>query len=388
MKDALPSTKRPQEWGRLTWIRDAIARSLAAVPSACGLQPAYHCTIVKLDHLGDFVLACRAIQRLLDHFGETRCILVISPEAKPLAAALFPRTPLCVLPATAVGLFREIVPRVISWRSKLRRLNCQHLVCLRHQRSLYRDLVLRWIPCEIMWRLDGSPFGDRDIIELPDAIGMYPAISGGGIWPLELLAHARLLTSILHSPVAAVNIVPKIAHEFVQSEQTYIVVAPLAFDPIRNLDPTKVWELLAALAPLQQARVIFIGSASQNQQLAEYVTSAPPQWKQNCEIRTGESIRIWLQLLRNARLTLSADSASAHLATALDVPLVATLGGGHPGIFAPWRNSSRQQWVAHPLACYGCDWHCPHTQPICLSQISIPALVAAAQTAMENKPAA
>jgi ADP-heptose:LPS heptosyltransferase len=76
-----------------------------------------------------------------------------------------------------------------------------------------------------------------------------------------------------------------------------------------------------------------------------------------------------VDLLAGATWVLAADSAAAHIATALDRPAVMLLGGGCPGQFAPWRRSPRQVWLEHPLPCFDCGWRCTQPEPYCMTRI-------------------
>ena len=76
------------------------------------------------------------------------------------------------------------------------------------------------------------------------------------------------------------------------------------------------------------------------------------------------------EALRRSRLVLSAETGTAHLAVALDAPLVALLGGGHIGWFAPWSRSGRQQWLNNDVPCRGCLWVCSQPSPVCLTDLS------------------
>jgi ADP-heptose:LPS heptosyltransferase len=71
-----------------------------------------------------------------------------------------------------------------------------------------------------------------------------------------------------------------------------------------------------------------------------------------------------------AELVLTVETATAHLAAALDRPAIVLIGGGHFGQFGPWRRSARQVWLTHPMDCFGCNWRCIHPEPYCLTRIS------------------
>lgn len=69
------------------------------------------------------------------------------------------------------------------------------------------------------------------------------------------------------------------------------------------------------------------------------------------------------EILREAAGVVSGDTGLGHLAILLDTPTVCILGGGHYGPFMPYpaqANRVNARFVHHPMACYHCDWKCPH----------------------------
>jgi hypothetical protein len=130
--------------GRTANLRLAIAASLSGIRASDKPVEMEAC-IFKPDRLGDFVLALGAIRLLLETFGEDRCVLVVSPFASELAALEFPRTPRVVVPAFGGDYLLQAVWPWFHTRSVLGRYSFKRLICLRHHRYLYHDVVLTWI---------------------------------------------------------------------------------------------------------------------------------------------------------------------------------------------------------------------------------------------------
>lgn len=371
--NASATPPRPREWGVFTPLRDALARRIAGPEAESDGTPRFRCVIVKLDALGDFVLATGAIAQLLAHFGETRCALVVSPAASELARREFPRTACVVLPAHAQRLWRDFQPHRGAWRRALAELPTEHVVALRHPRSLYRDFVLRAVPARRRWWLADAPFGDRATLTLPATFLSYPADAAA---PRELAAHAALIAEATGTRVEPGEILPRVSLPPTAAAPA-LVLAPCAQDPVRDL-PAQIIAAALKEIPLPAALPLHvIGAASQRDRLEKFLAALPAALRTRGEILAGAPLEDWLAQLAGAELVLAADSASAHLAAALDRPLVALLGGGHPELFAPWQRSPRQRWLRHHIPCYGCDWQCPHPAPICLTDIE-PAMIAAA----------
>ncbi|MBL0313254.1 MAG: glycosyltransferase family 9 protein [Holophagaceae bacterium] len=87
------------------------------------------------------------------------------------------------------------------------------------------------------------------------------------------------------------------------------------------------------------------------------------------------SIRGAAAILGRCRLGFGAETGAVHLATALGIPTVVLLGGGHFGRFMPY--SHLQSAAVLPLDCFDCNWSCPFTRVHCVADVP-PALLAKA----------
>ena len=133
----------PGNAGGPVWALRALLSRLLARPLVRGQTRNFRGAIVKLDRIGDAVLAVSAIRAILRHHGETECLLIVTPFAAPLLAAEFPATPQLVLPI-------EVGHKRLLWegrkaRTLLRGIACAEAICLRHQRSDWDELVLSWV---------------------------------------------------------------------------------------------------------------------------------------------------------------------------------------------------------------------------------------------------
>lgn len=73
-------------------------------------------------------------------------------------------------------------------------------------------------------------------------------------------------------------------------------------------------------------------------------------------------------VLKRCRVALGAETGTAHMASALAVPQVVVLGGGHFGRFMPYSASTRA--VILPLDCYGCNWACRFATAHCVQDVA------------------
>ena len=99
------------------------------------------------------------------------------------------------------------------------------------------------------------------------------------------------------------------------------------------------------------------------------------------------SLTAFVDAIAAAPLVVSTETAAAHLATVLDRPTLVIMGGGHFGQFGPWRRSPRQIWLTHPMECFGCNWHCIHSRPHCLTDVPPEAIANAISSLLARKEA-
>jgi ADP-heptose:LPS heptosyltransferase len=76
-------------------------------------------------------------------------------------------------------------------------------------------------------------------------------------------------------------------------------------------------------------------------------------------------------LISIAKLAISMDSGPAHLAVAVNTPLVCIIGGGHYRRFFPYGNPHIFRAATEELDCFYCDWTCKFARPICVENISV-----------------
>jgi ADP-heptose:LPS heptosyltransferase len=369
--------------GRLRrWVVRGI--SGAAVPPAPG--PDYAVAIVKLDRLGDFVLALAAIHALVQHHGAERCLLVVSPVAAPLAAREFPAVARIILPHSlghwgALRTARRL-------RGAIGRLRVGQVVCLRHQRWDYDELVLSWFNVPVCVRTeDGFARRVHPEFRLYDCLtpGSFtpetpPVLTAGtGAWLCrELEWHRQVLARVLGRNVDDAEPLPTLRTEV---SATGIVVAPLGSQAIKDFPAPLLRAAVRRATQMLGEPVTFIGEPAQEERLrrlaADCRVGAAP-----ITVQAHLALTEYLAAVGRARLVISTDTATAHLAAAFDRPALIALGGGHYGQFGPWRRSSRQQWLTHHVDCFGCDWRCAFPEPYCLTHISELAVNAAIDRAL------
>jgi len=355
-----------------SWLRRMLARRLArpaAPPRALRRRQA---CLYKLDRIGDFVLASGALRLLIGHFGAANCRLIVSTQAAPFAAAEFPEVDQWVAPAGASGVWRQMHPlrRQVAPEWATERFDA--LVCLRHARSLYRDLTLSWLSADHWHGLSERPSAHAlSSLDNPEPAAGYPATAAAP-WCRELLAHRAVLGAVLGREIAWEEMQPRL-HSARAAAGDAILLCPFGSDRIRDY-PLAAWieAWRGAIGPGAEVRVL--GSGARREELEQFATGLRDAGAR-AEVATDLSPAEFVQSVAQAKLVLTVESAAAHLATALEKPAVILVGGGHPGWFAPWGMGQRQRWVRYELDCYGCNWECRRPRVECL--LDLPAAAVA-----------
>lgn len=354
--------------GTAVWRR-LIARFDGPIGKPLGR--AYSAAVVKVDRLGDFVLALGAIRTVLAHFGQERCVLIVSPFAEEVARREFPATDVVVVPAMLTH--RQLWREASGARRLVGGLRVDTVVCLRHQRWDYEELLLSWFHAPRVWRIeDGyarsvSPW-DR-LYDAPQD-GLVPAprsesiADGAPSSCRELAYHRALLAAVLGRAVDPREIEPRLVEA---GTAAGVLVSPFGSEPIKDFPTPLLREAVIAAFEAVGGPLTFVGTSAQRDRLAQLARDVcgGRDHVVNCEL----GMAAYFGLVARASLVISTDTATAHLAVAMDKPAVVALGGGHWGRFGPWSRSAAQVWLSHEVPCRGCHWRCAHPKPLCLTEI-------------------
>jgi ADP-heptose:LPS heptosyltransferase len=159
----------------------------------------------------------------------------------------------------------------------------------------------------------------------------------------------------------------------------YVVAACEASSALKTWPAERFLDASLAMAARTGATVVLVGE------------SRPSQPRVHCavvDLRGRTDLLGLIAILAHARMVLSNDSAPAHLAAALGVPVVAVGGGGMPGRYLPYpageppADRPRLVMVDPPWPCFGCGWNCrygpaPGTPAPCVTAVSVDAVVGA-----------
>lgn len=346
----------------------------------------FRLAILKLDRLGDGVLALGAMRRLVAEHGETNTLLIVSPIAEGLLRSEFPRASFLVMPAFCERLCPDLIQTLARHARALRGITTEVLVCLRHQPSDYLHAITGLLKAGQVFATSWS--GPREHTSLAHPrCRMVPYPDQGGDSCRELEAHRRVVELALGCPVERDEVIPRLvwgtavpavapqAGRLCSMPGDDLLVCPAAGDAIREYPPELLAEAVRLFLedhPAVPVRVCLPPGADSSRLRAAFANAGA-----NHSWTTPADATALARTIASAGLVLAPDSAPAHIATALDKPGVFLLGGGHFGMFAPWSRSERQRWLSHALPCYHCRWRCTQPEPFCITRIE-PRDVAAA----------
>jgi ADP-heptose:LPS heptosyltransferase len=105
------------------------------------------------------------------------------------------------------------------------------------------------------------------------------------------------------------------------------------------------------------------------------------------DLTDGPELRATCAVIANARLCIGNDTFTAHAASALGVPSVTVVGGGHFGRFLPYDPASVVATM--PLECDGCHWRCRYLLAHCIKDLpaaTVAGAIRMAGTAHRGRP--
>ncbi len=368
--------------------RAAALQRIASLASRVGRRRPknhYRLCIFKPDGIGDFVLALGTIRLLLKEFGAENCVILCWPSVRALAEMEFHRTHLIIVPECYITLRPGVVWKAMRLRLSLAHYQFDQLVCLRHRRSRFQNLAMRWIRTNRRAGLVNQRehyIGDSSDF-IFDRKDEYPLVAESG-WCLELEAHRRVGAQVLGRRLE----VREIAPEFTLLKWmpgNYVLVSPFSSAVLKDypshLMVTALSEIQRKLglrfqlsfSPQDRARAIDLHGLLQREGI-------------HADLPLATSFREYVQVVAGARAVLSVDTATAHIAVALGMPTVVILGGGHYGQFGPWGIADRHIWVTNHLKCFNCGWRCQEAEPYCITRVTPHRIVQAMEHALAASP--
>ncbi|MBK9991613.1 MAG: glycosyltransferase family 9 protein [Verrucomicrobia bacterium] len=344
------ATKAIKAFGWLVCgLATRLARCLAAL---LGQRRTVDVLIYKVDRLGDWFMAEPAIAAIITttHARGGSVVVWTSSETKALRAWRAPDCDTESLVFEPSGLLAKL-RRALSVMRLLAIYRTRTLICLRHSPEPIRDFVLAQADAAdvraLSWRIVHNQLQ--------------------GFVPHEIVRHYSILVGAGLTPALIRELLPTIARAD-KKPRPCVVIAPFSSAQIKDWNDTAWTEAVAALSNRGLKFELWVGpdQIDRARKLARIVQAQGPVDVTVCSGTLPELATA----VGTATLVLTVDTFAAHLAVASDTPTVCLIGGGQFGDFGPWQRSPRQQWVSHPLPCFGCNWQCSRAHAECLQNIT------------------
>lgn len=314
--------------------------------------------VLKPDNIGDFLIACGGIRALAHAAGEDNLLLAVKADVAPLARREFARAqvvPLRIRPrekgvnTTAINLC-ACLPALL----RLGGTRVDVAVCLRDKRT-FLDTILwlapraaRRLACQSsLRRAKGGRWGwwERFVrtVLRPELVP-YPSPQPG--LPSDLLAQAALASEVVGRPLSAAEIMPRLESARWFGGDSWLC-CPFSSRPSKDV-PALVWAraladcrdlwpsggLCLAGAPDQAGRLASFSEELKAAGLALPIRIMPPA-----------PLGAFPDVVAEAGLVLTVDTAAAHLACAVGAPAVILTSRKNEGTYAPYSPDGRQIWV-------------------------------------------
>jgi ADP-heptose:LPS heptosyltransferase len=145
----------------------------------------------------------------------------------------------------------------------------------------------------------------------------------------------------------------------------YYILFPGAGQSIKRWPVNRFGELARLLYRTKKIKGVICGGLQDRILATKLASSVPDVPLYNMVGRT--TLLQLFGLIAQADLVVSNDTSGVHFAAAAGTPAVCILGGGHYGLFLPYRletqtdQSPLPRVVIHPMNCFGCNWRCRYS---------------------------
>ena len=335
---------------------DMVLRRLAVAPKSSDGD----LVIVRMDGIGDFILWFDAFKALREHHSDRRITLICNQAWQDLARQ--------------VPGFDEIIP------IDVRRLR----VDLGYRYRTFSDLAKRRFETVINPLYSRQGFSDAEalgrVLKAREKIGSSGDPSIGwrsrlGSWWFDHLIPARdepLMELVRNAEfVRGLGIkdfragLPELPLELPADPELpskgYYLLFPGGSDPIRLWPAGSFAEIGRRLHEQTGMIGVVCGAPADRESASEIIARSGVPMVDRAGRTTLPELAA---LIKHSRLVISNETGAVHMATALAVPSICLLGGGHFGRFMPYvveRDcvGPASGPVFHRMDCYGCNWHCP-----------------------------
>lgn len=156
-----------------------------------------------------------------------------------------------------------------------------------------------------------------------------------------------------------------------------IVIFAGSSDHKRNWQKEKFLEIIKLLLEFTNEKIIIAGGPSEVP-ISSYLLGALPSSQRIVDTTGGTRLPELIELISTAKLVITNETSTVHIAVASEVPTICLVGGGHFDRFVPYTDNMNNKpiCVYERMACYNCNWQCVYDngtgEPYpCISRINV-----------------
>jgi predicted lipopolysaccharide heptosyltransferase III len=304
--------------------------------------------VVKLDHLGDVILATPALRALRERYSEAEIDVLVHP-ASVVAVARHPAV-------TRVLTYRS--PRFARGgtaddASRLREIARGRYDTVVELRGDSRTLLLPfWTGARR--RVDRGTVRLRN--RLQRGFGLAPTLHEvetnlAVVRPLVGTLASRPRLEVDPGDEARASVLRKLEDRGIPAADRLVVIHPGAAWRPRAWRPERFGAVADWILGHYDARVLLVGSEDERD--VEDAVRRSIKGDRVHALVGALTLEELTALLALAALFIGNDSGPAHMAAACGVPSIVLFGPQDPRRFGPW--SERTQVLHHPVACFPCS---------------------------------
>ncbi len=317
-----------------------------------GKEQIHKILVISLSNIGDIILTFPVVDILKEEFPQARLSIVIGPKGK----TLFNQNP--NIDKVYIYVKRQRVKTTIAWLIELRK---EHF-------DLVIDLRNTAIPFLIGAHYRTPPFA-------PKANTMHMKVK-----------HLNRLKTVIDFPSGSFKryalYIPEEDKSYIDrmfkniiGTQKYVVISPGAANHNKHWREEGFAQIADRLVEVFSAKIVFVGDQN-DREIAERIKLKMKFESLNLCGRI--SLTQLAYLVQGCSLIITNDSAPMHMASYLDVPVVAIFGPSDPNKFGPW--SSKSFVVKNKIDCPACQSPRGSHEHICMNTITTEDVWHAAQS--------
>ncbi len=357
--------------------------------------------IVRPDLTGDFILASSALGAIREAFEGRQLTLFGHPSWIPLAEWLQRWGVIDGVRAFAnefAPLAQEdLVKPAAMFDAALQLARHETIVYFAASRTNSVDALLSLPPGrKLAWRGGlGNMLPSRErtnrslydtLYDVPDAMMPEYVRNARMVKMLDKRAALPEHPPVWHVPAEAAE--ESLAEFKPGLDAPYIAISPFTSVPLKDWPLDQYANLLRRLAhAFPGHRLVILGAAS-NPALSSLANELP----RAVDLSGATTLPQACCLIAGADLSISGDTAPAHIASAVGTPALAVMGGGHYGRFFPYpaaHDHCENVALTHEMPCFQCNWACRYrwfreTPAPCVANVSVDRVFDAASRLLQS----